>query len=208
MGTYTKQDAIRIVTSCAEQYDINLTNKNLLILCMDKHKKVSYIEVSFEASNFLHLTGLKLSMKSENEKMSALDFYERCLSHRLSPNDFEFATDGTSFLKLDVLPNIITKNLSASMIGDYNSCNPKLYTNKLVGGVTACIGFLDAENKYVPNTVLKTDIRDLVSQTLRIIAIYRKDKFAEKYDEITYKQSKIDWDDVKYPNELLYLKDL
>lgn len=208
MGAYTKQDAIRIVTNCAEQYNINLVNKNLLILCMDKHRNVTYIEVSFEASNFMHLTGLKLSKKSETEKMSPLDFYERCLSHNLSPNDFEFANDGTSFLKLDVLPKLITKNLSASMIGDYNSCTPKLYTDKLVGGVKACIGFLSLEDKYVPNTVLKVDIRDYVARTLQVIAIYRKDKSSDKYDEITYKQSKIDWEIVKYPDEIMYLMNL
>lgn len=31
---------------------------------------------------------------------------------------------------------IMTKNLSAVMIGDYNSANLRLYTEKLVGSVT------------------------------------------------------------------------
>lgn len=60
MGQYTKAQAISIVVACAEQYRENLANKNLLFICQDKHKKITAIEFSFDASNFLHLTGLKV----------------------------------------------------------------------------------------------------------------------------------------------------
>ncbi len=46
------------------------------------------------------------------------------------------------------------------MVGDFNGCNPKLYTEKLAGGVKACLGFIKTYRaEYVPNTVLNTDIR-------------------------------------------------
>ena len=46
------------------------------------------------------------------------------------------------------------------MVGDFNGCNPKLYTEKLAGGVKACLGFVKTHRaEYVPNTVLNTDIR-------------------------------------------------
>ena len=67
MGQYTKESAISIVVSCAEQYRDQLANRNLLFICQDKHKKVSAIEFSFDASNFLHLTGLKVKKRKYNQ---------------------------------------------------------------------------------------------------------------------------------------------
>lgn len=166
MGQYTKKEAISIVVECAERYRDHLAGRNLLFICQDKHKRISTIEFSFDASNFLHLTGLKVREakhisgrgKNSDDSVSAKDFYERCLAHRLSPNDFEFAEDGTTRLKLDILPKLMTRNLSATMIGDYKSRNPKLVTSKLAGGTVACMGFVPTgpANKYVPNTVLRS----------------------------------------------------
>lgn len=200
------------MVSCAEQYRENLANKNLLFICQDRHKKINTIEFSFDASNFLHLTGLKVKKykyKSNNEDdaISAKTFYEKCLAHRLSVNDFEFAKDGTTQPKLEVLPRLISKNLSATMIGDYNSRNPKLMTDKLAGNTAACMGFVTtgSANRYVPNTVLKIDIRDYISNQMRVIAVYRKPMDVDLYNEITYCAKKIDWGTIKYPELYRYL---
>ena len=82
------------------------------------------------------------------------------------------------------------------MIGDYNSAMPKLYTEKLVGGVSAGMGFLSigTSNKYVPNTVLKVDIRNYVNKPAKVIAIYRKPKEDLEYREITYMAKNIVWE--------------
>ena len=74
-------------------------------------------------------------------------------------NDFEFAKDGTTQLKLEVMPRLISKNLSATMICDYNSRNPKLVTDKLAGSTAACMEFVTTgpADRYVPNTVLKPE---------------------------------------------------
>ena len=212
MGQYTKAQAISIVVSCAEQYRDNLANKNLLFICQDKHKRISAIEFSFDSSNFLHLTGLKIKKKKYNsgnadDSISAKEFYEKCLAHRLSANDFEFAKDGTTPLKLDVLPKLVLKNLSATMIGDYNTRNPKLVTDKLAGNTVACMGFVPTgpANRYVPNTVLKVDIRDYISNQVRVIAVYRKPIAADQYSEATYFAKKVDWDTVTFPDQYTYL---
>ncbi len=212
MGQYTKAQAISIVVNCAEQYRENLANKNLLFICQDKHKKITAVEFSFDASNFLHLTGLKVKKPRHHtsgtgDTISAKEFYEKCLAHRLSVNDFEFAKDGTTQLKLEILPRLISKNLSATMIGDYNSRNPKLVTDKLAGSVAACMGFVPTgpTDRYVPNTVLKVDIRDYISNQVRVIAVYRKPMDAERYEEATYFAKKIDWNAVSYPEQYSYL---
>ncbi len=200
-----KEDAISIVTSCAEKYKNELVNRTLLFVCQDKHSRITLIEFTFDASNFMHLTGLKFS-KHDAEK-SPTDFFNKCVEHRLSKKDFDFAEDGTSQLKLSVLPMVINKSLSAKMIGDYNSYNPKLITDKLVGGEKACIGFVTTGNKkrYIPNTLLKGDIRNYVSKTARVIAIFRKYKSENLYTEITYKASKVDLKEINLPKDFAYL---
>ena len=103
---YTKAEAIGIVVRCAQTYKQELDGKNLLFICTDKHKKTIPIELSFYGNNYLHLTGLK-APKSENGDIAvelfANDFYQKCLDHKLSPTDFDFAEDGTTHMKLDVL---------------------------------------------------------------------------------------------------------
>ena len=120
---YTKAEAIGIVVRCAQTYKQELDGKNLLFICTDKHKKTIPIELSFYGNNYLHLTGLK-APKSENGDIAvelfANDFYQKCLDHKLSPTDFDFAEDGTTHMKLDVLPTVISKNLQAKMVGNYH----------------------------------------------------------------------------------------
>ncbi|MCD8110415.1 MAG: PBECR4 domain-containing protein [Clostridiales bacterium] len=211
--SYTKEEAIQRVVSCAEIYRDELNKRNLLFVCMDKHKKLSYFEVAFYNYNFMHLTGLRpCNRKSDNstantDRLSAVVFYDRCISHKLSPDDFDFSDQGTTPLKLDALPLVIKKNLMATMIGDYNSPRPKLYSEKFAGGVTACIGFIKdkSSKEYVPNTVLKDDIRNNVGNYARIIATYRKHQTEEKYSEIVYAAKKIDWATIIFSDKYSYL---
>ena len=93
------------------------------------------------------------------------------------------------------------------MIGDYNARRPALFTEKLVGGIRACVGFVyDRSRKcYVPNTVLNIDMRDNITNRLRIIATYRKNRKDDQYYEVVYKAKKIDWTKIKFPKEYEYL---
>ncbi len=206
MMTFTKAEAIKIVTSCAEKYRDELAGRSLLLICQDKHKHTSCIELTFTPRNFLHLTGLKVQRHGD-DPLTAAVFYTRCLEHKLSPSDFSFSEDGTTQMKLAVLPLVISKNLSANMVGDYNSSKPKLYTEKLVGGVKACVGFVidETSGSFVPNTVLKEDIRDNVHSAVRIAAIYRKKLDESQYTEMTYQAKKLDWSTITLPEEYQYL---
>lgn len=216
MAKYTKEQAIQIITDCAKKYKDELLDKTLLFICIDKHKNIFCYEFSFYIWNFMHLTGVKTKLYNSdirehtNEKtqtISAVEFYNKCLSHKLSPSDFEFSDDGTTHMKLDVLPSVLCKNLAANMVGAYNSSKPKLYTEKIAGGIKACMGFVidNIQGKYVPNTILKEDIRKNVFDYLRVLAVCRKNINDQTYEEVTYKAKKINWDDIKYPNEFSYL---
>lgn len=211
----SKEDAIRIITSCAEQYRDELAGRTLLFVCSSKKKDVVCFEFSFYPWNFMHLTGVKVPRNgiasSENSsEIAATDFYNRCLAHRLSPRDFEFAGDGTTQLKLDVLGAVLNKNLSAKMVGDYDSAKPKLYTEKLVGGTKACVGFVidQTSGRYVPNTVLKEDIRNYVGDYRRVIAVYRKKTGEERYMETTYRVKDVDWSNIRLPDQYDYLREM
>lgn len=197
-----KEEALRIIFTCADKFEQNLANKNLLFICVDKHMKINTMEVVFSRANYLHMTGIKFC---EGKKLSANQFYKMCIKRRLSTKDFELSYDGTTELKLQVLAALVESNISANMIGDYSGSRPMLYTHKLAGNVKGCIGFLiDGERGYyVPNTILKEDIRKLVVDGKRVIRVYRKDVSKKKYDEIVYQAKKIDWDKIELGKEIL-----
>ena len=210
MAKYTKKQAISIVVSCAEKFRDELENRTLLLVCRDKHKNIAYQELSFYRRNFLHLTGLKVRKGNPKDEMTASNFYSKCLSHNLSPTDFEFDPKGTTFLKLDILPKLITKNISAQMIGDYNSPKPKLYTEKLAGNVKACMGFRtdDVTGNYVPDTVLNEDIRSHIVNPAQVIAVFRTSPNTNIFNEITYIAKGVDLAEITFPEHYQYLLNL
>lgn len=182
-----KLEALSIVFAAASEYQKNLVNKSLLFVCVDKRKKTYCVEVTFDKSNFKHLTGFKTDI-------NASQFFDLCINRRLKENDFEFSDDGTTSLKLQVLPRLVRSNLSVNMIGDYNMSQPKLYTEKIAGNVFACIGFTRTgpSGRLVPNTVLEGDIRKNAKRPDRIILTYRKNRGESEYTELVYKAKKVD----------------
>lgn len=84
-----------------------------------------------------------------------------------------------------------TKIHAAKMVGNYDGNNPKLYTERLVGNVRACIGFTRTSNQInVPNTVLNVDLRTVSNMPLRVIATYRKRYTDTSYSELVYNSKK------------------
>lgn len=218
---YDKRSALSVILKAAEEYEKNLRDNNLLFVLCDKHKKISYFEVEFNSGNFMHLTGTRFSneykailMQQDEERYNektdityANKFYEKCLNKRMSVDDFEFAEDGTTPLKLDVLPALMKKNLSANSVGDFSARTVKLYTDKIAGNSKGCMGFIHdrGSDKNIPNTVLKSDIRDCASEYKRILITYRKKKSETHYNEIVYVAKKIEWDKIVFPEEYSYL---
>lgn len=67
--------------------------------------------------------------------------------------------------------------------------NVYLQTSKVTGNINACMGFIkdnEYSNVYVPNTALKEDIRKVVDNKAKIIAILKKDMTTIYYANITY----------------------
>lgn len=181
----------------------NLVDRSLLFITTDKHKNVHCLEVTFDIGNFLHMTGFKLRKSGIN----ARHFFNLCYDKRLTEADFDFSADGTTEMKMRVLPSLMKKNLSAKMLGDYNMSQPKLYTDKIAGSLSACMGFVrdGGEGRFVPNTVLEGDIRTKVKAADRIIATYRKSRSEEQYSEIVFTAKKVEWEKIVLPDEYSYL---
>jgi hypothetical protein len=177
----TKVEALKIIYNCAELYKLNLEGKVLLIISIANDNSIRYSEIKFLKNNFLHLTGVDVK-----EGLNANVFYDRCLSHTLSVKDFELKNNGTTELKLQVLPQLMNISQNANMIGDFDNSKRRLYAEKVTGNVNACIGLKQTGNFCVPVSSLKEDIRDITINRERIIATFIKSLKDSKYGEIKY----------------------
>jgi len=193
-----KDEAIRILTTCAEQYKKNLDNRNLLYI-FDDNIKIHHFESLFLPRHYLHLTGVKL-LSSE---IKSIDFYRLCLRKQLSPSAFSFHENGTTEMKLSVLSQIMNIQKTAKMVGDYDNTKSVLFTEKIVGTVTACVGFVREGNYYLPNTTLREDIRTItVKPQKRILTILSKNIKDKQYSEITYLAKGISIDSIVQTEDL------
>ena len=199
----TKKEALMILSRCAKIYDEQLRNKNLLFLLIDRQQTVHTLETVFMSRNFKHLTGL-------TSPLGANRFFEKILARQLGLNEFDLKDDGTTELKLKILPTLMSKNLSANMAGDFAGKTAKLYTEKIVGRLNGSMGFVFDEitKRYVPNTVLHEDMRDMVSPLYRIVATYRKNIKDIQYSEVVYAAKKVDFNSLIFPAEIAYLQRL
>lgn len=184
-----KNDAIEILYKSALLYEKNLKNRNLLIIYGNVNVP-KFIETKATADNFLHLTGVE----NTNPSITPAKFYENILDKKVSLNDFEFKKDGTTTLKLSVLPYLMEITKQGKMLGIYNFKRPRLKTDKLIGNISVSMGLVKSGRFYSPNTVLKGDIRDDIEKSERVLSILSKGIKEEKYNIIESTAKKIDID--------------
>lgn len=212
-----KKKVIKIVTECAIKYKRNLLDRSLLFVCTDKHKHVSVVELKFEAGNYMHLTGCHpvekqvLDMEGNvirKEKMSAPDFFKHCVNGRLSEDDFELSDNKTTPMKMEILPQLMEKDLSANQIGEYNGNGLLLECDRLAGNIRACLGMKQLrDGSYIAQTALKGDTRNFIRNPLQIIITYSKFIKEQKYTDIVRvsKSKKVDWSKIRFPEGYEYL---
>lgn len=210
-----KRKAIQIMTNAASLYNRNLNNQKVLFLygSPSEFKKQMQIresynlplkcyQVAFHRYNFLHLTGAKTNHFSVS---SAIYFYEKCLNNRLTENDFYFAKDSSAYQKLSILERMMNIKQNATMIGDFTDHGVRLFTEKAVGNICGCIGFVNDRNTRlnVPNTLLKKDIRDVVASPVqKVYAVISKDYKEEQYSIPEKIDSGIDIKKQFFPKEI------
>ena len=189
MHLRTNEEAIKIIYKCAGEYKEKLSNKCILFVTT-KDNKATYFEALFLPQNFKHLTGV-------NSYLSGADFFSLASRNRLSPTEISLADDGTTDLKLDVLPQLMNIHKTARMVGDYDYSKSLLIADKIAGTVTAALGFTQSKNMYLPKSALKADVREITLNTSRrrIVSIFTKSRSDLLYSQQTYLAKNISLDD-------------
>jgi hypothetical protein len=177
--SYTKEKAISIIHKSAIEYNQNLINKNVLFL-YTHNNKYDYLECSFTNNNFLHLTGVETDVEP-------MQFYNAALNNKISVNDFDFKSDGTTELKLSVLLKLMNIHKVGRMIGDYNYCGRWLVADRLAGTTTSVMGFIKDNNYFYPSSILKENLSNISKKPYsKIIASFIKSQKEELYNELCY----------------------
>jgi hypothetical protein len=188
MKTHKKEEARRIVLNCVKDYQSSLLDNKFLIIYKNSSKNCfEFIELLFLKRNFQHLTGLELVDHDKHVLTNHSEFfYEKCINQKLSLDDFQFKKDGTTNLKLQALPTLIKIQRVTKIAGAYNYSRPYLLVDKVVGNVNFCLGLKYAADCYVPSSALLGDIKDLAMNPYQVIAILKKDKKSDLYENISY----------------------
>ncbi|MCM1192882.1 MAG: PBECR4 domain-containing protein [Acetatifactor muris] len=194
-----KKQAVSIISKCAKTYKKQLDGYQILFIHRDADNHSEYTEVQFRSHNFLHFTGVAL-----RSGLNATDFYRFALNSRLSENDFSFKDNHTTELKLQILDTIMNIDTRARMIGNYAGTHLELYTEKVTGTTTACLGLIQKNNCYIPNSVLSEDIRNIIPKPPgKIYAIFKKRIGNPLYTQLTYKSKSLSITKKCLPKELL-----
>lgn len=197
---FTKEEAIRIVVQCAKTYFYQLNNRDFMFI-LGRPESPSLLRTTFGPRNYMHLTGIEAA---EGHKFSPVDFFRACMTNRLSPDDIKLASDGTTEMKLRILPELMNLPWMARMVGDFSRHGVKLYTEKLVGNVYACMGFVISGERYVPNTALNCDVRDVSKNRQRILAVFGKPTNGNIYTELCYLAKGINLADINITDTFVF----
>lgn len=194
-----KSEAINIICKSAKSYKKHLDSTQVVFVYRDENNHSNYTEVKFRSYNFLHFTGVNL-----RKGLNANDFYRFALNNRLSEHDFSFKSNHTTELKLKVLGTIMCIDTKARMIGNYAGPHLELYTEKVTGTITACLGLIEKGDCYIPNSVLSEDIRSIVPKPPgKIYAIFKKRIGNTLYTQLTYKRQNMKITKKCLPKDLL-----
>lgn len=183
-----EKQIVKVICECAKMYDTNLKGKNLMFIFENRQtKKIEFIETQFLSSNFKHLTGVEYK-----DKKTSTEFFQLCLKNKLSYKKIIQKQNGTTRLKLEILPQLVKIGKNAKIVADYDNSKVNLYTEKLIGNIRCCIGFVKKGQYYLPNTIMKQDIRQITKgSTWAIIAILEKTRKESKYSKITYNKNNV-----------------
>ena len=186
---YSKKQIIDTLKKCANDYKMNLENKKIIFIIENKDQTLSKFEVAMFPRNFKHFTGLELL--DNGRKVDSIEFYKRCLRNSINENNI-ILKDSTNYSKLEILPQLMNLDKTAKMIGQYDNSKIYLQTDKIIGNINACMGFIRGTKEYIPNTVLKEDIRNRTKERKKVIAILKKKLLDNSYRKITYLKKNYD----------------
>ena len=119
----TKNSIYKLFVS-AKRYSERFVDKNYAFLYKVGGESLRCMETVFPASAFMHLTGLKPNMRSD-------EFFDACLSRKL-PAVILSGKKDLAEVKLSVLPQLLD-TAHYRMIGDFIPSGIFIETEKLTG---------------------------------------------------------------------------
>ena len=144
----------------------------------------------------MHLTGVKYYDKGKY--MKANQFFQACLKNKLSEKNIKIKEDGTTNLKFEIFSQLFYINKKIKMLGIYNQSKQDLKTEILLGNINICVGLIKSiGDYYLPNSLLKEDIRKRVIKPYKIVGILKKKVKEEQYQDIIYLDEKIKENQIK-----------
>ena len=191
---------------CAKEYKIKLCDRQFLIIFKKSSESDIYgfFEAKFKAGNFQHLSGIEHPSDKKNIQSSA-GFFRKCYSNKLSNSEIVFKKDGTTRLKLKVLPYAMDFVKLAKMVGIPDDKTAELDVSFMSGGIKYCLGFRKDEDSdtYIPVTLLDRDIRTICTDTYQILGIMEKACGDQNsYNRIRYTAKNIDLSKLNLPDEI------
>lgn len=184
-----QKEFIGIIAKSQKEFEKNLKNKKILFVYENNDKSIGTEEMFFPTTSFYHLTGVR-AYDSNNNLLNSYKFYKLLKKGGIDESKLKIK-DETTYYKLEVLPQLMKIDRMANMIGNFTEDRLFLQTNKIVGNVNACMGFVKNEKKlYIPNTALKEDIRGLTNDRKRVVATFKKEMNEIYYKNITYLKQK------------------
>ncbi len=171
----------KTIVTCATEYKRTFSGKNYIHI-YECNKSLYHIESEFLNTNYLHLTGIKTKLKPE-------DFFQQCVDNKISIRDIELKKDGTTELKISVLPSLKHIISCNALIGDYEQSHRRLIVDTVLGDAKKLmtIGFsLKDTGYYVPQTLLKEDVKGLSNQLNKVVAVYSKSIDESFYNNCTF----------------------
>jgi hypothetical protein len=194
----------QIVVREFENYKNNLASNSLLVIYRDRtSSQIDYIEITFEGSNYYHLTGLVYKDELNNTSNCGSRFYSDLIDKKLSIDNLKIKDENTE-LKIRALPFIAAHYKYSNMIGDFNSSGIKLQLDKVIGNTSVCLGLKRIKGKlYAPASCLYDDTRKFASVSHQILAIFiKKSDSNESYSKLKYAAKGVNLHNLKYNEEL------
>lgn len=189
-----KTKLMELLLEAKKIYDKYLLNKDFLYIYIDSvTKKIKYIEMKCRNRNFLHLTGVKTHIKAK-------DFYKNLNKERISLEDIDYRSDGTTRLKLEVfgrIPLLFTSAVQICFQDDFFTL--KLQVDLLINQPVRnrkdiVLGLKQQQNFdfFVPASLLKEEPQKIGKNFSRVLGILEKNEKDKKYYNIKYKAKDID----------------
>lgn len=140
----------------------------------------------------------------------SVHFYNKYLNHSLLEQEIRYKSDGTTVLKLQALPKVVNFFKSSRMTTTFDTYQPQLHVDRLVGNISYCLGFVKESGYYVPTSCLLGDIRDFSKYTSQILAVLSKPSHKSNtiYNELKYTAKGLDLKRLSLPKRLSNLIEL